>query len=161
MAESDITTESLVEFFPDHPAAIDLLMDLWDVMQSWDDAVDGDPADHAAAYRTAIIHLPSNPLYNACLVPFLVAQCYYDWHTANQLEAIPDELNKAYMLRAGFFRIIISMIHLLRGPDVAEQEAPIIWRMYTEDFNEYQQEIEDHAQDRSEQRRQSTGKGAA
>ena len=66
---------------------IDLLVDLWDVMQLWDDAVDGDDAEHSIGYRKAMLSLPQNPYYITCNIPFLVAQAYYNWNTANIFEA--------------------------------------------------------------------------
>ena len=132
--------EFLEGIFPKHPDAVRLLMDLWDVMQAWDDAYDNDEADHHEAYRTALIHLPQNPLYNAYSVPFLVAQCYYDWMTANVFESAGIQLEKAYMLRAGFYRIIISLVHMLRGAEKAEELAPRIWGYYGEKFPDYREE---------------------
>ncbi len=144
-----IDYDDLLAFFPDHPEAADLLMLVWDVIQAWDDAYDGDPADHHDGYTKAVVKLPCHQLYKPCSVSFLMAQCYYDWMTANDMETAHsqeedmDGLRKAYMLRAGYFRIIISMMHQLRGLDVTVQEAPVIWRMYIEDWDEYVQEMTD------------------
>ena len=145
-----MTRDDFRDFLPDHPDAVELLVDVWEVMQAWDDAFDGDPANHYEGYKTALIRLPENPIYNQCCVSFLIAQCYYDWMTANQMEYAVEGLHKAYMLRAGFFRIVISLIHLLRGSEIAVMDAPVVWRMYIEDFEEYRQEIEDHAKNRKE-----------
>lgn len=144
----DVQPEDLMELFPDHPYAADLLMLIWDVIQAWDDAYDGDPADHHDGYTKAVIKLPCHPLYNTCSVSFLLSQCYYDWMTANRLEESMEDLHKAYMLRAGYFRIIISVMHILMGPDVTLDQAPVIWRMYIEDWHEYIQEMQDNAQNR-------------
>ena len=81
-------------------------------MHAWDDAYDGDPADHEPAYRRALISLPGNPLYQPCMVPFLIKQLYIDWMCANEYEANKEQehLHKAYMLRAGFFRIMTTLV---------------------------------------------------
>lgn len=148
LTDGAISHEDLTEFFPDHPEAADLLMLIWDIIQSWDDAYDGDPADHHDGYKKSLIQLPHNPLYTTCGVPFLMSQCYYDWMTANRFEENMESLHKAYMLRAGYFRIIISVMHMLRGPEVTVQEAPVIWRMYIEDWDDYVVEMADNAQNR-------------
>ncbi len=145
----DIERSDLLEFFPDHPQAADLLILIWDVIQAWDDAYDNDPADHHDGYTKAVVRLPCHPLYSACSVPFLLAQCYYDWMSANQFEEKMEALEKAYMLRAGYFRIIISIMHMLRGPEVTVIEAPTIWRMYIEDWNDYVKEMKDNAKNRT------------
>ena len=136
-----MSPEFLEEIFPEHTDAVSLLLDLWQVMQAWDDAFDKDDADHHEAYKTALLYLPQNPLYNACSVPFLVAQCYYDWMTANVFEQAGIQLEKAYMLRAGYYRIIISLVHMLQGAEKAEEVAPRIWGYYGEKFTAYQEEL--------------------
>ena len=136
-----MSPEFLCDIFPDHPDAVSLLVDLWEVMQAWDDAYDKDPANHHEGYKTALIDLPANPLYQSCSVPFLVAQCFYDWMTANIFEECGIQLEKAYMLRAGYYRIIISLVHMLQGPKEAEKKAPRIWGYYGEKFTDYQEEL--------------------
>jgi hypothetical protein len=135
-----MTESQLNELFPDAPV-VAMLVDLWDVMQAWDDAEDGDEADHSAAYKKALITLPNNPIYNSCNVQFLTAQAFYDWQTANIFEREKCELHKAYMLRAGWYRIVISVVHTLYGPREAERIAPVVWRAYGEKFNNYEEEI--------------------
>ncbi|OED34069.1 hypothetical protein AB832_08180 [Flavobacteriaceae bacterium (ex Bugula neritina AB1)] len=120
---------------------IDLMMDLWDVMQAWDDAVDGDPHNHAEAYKKAMINLPNNPYYIPCNIPFLVAQAYYNWNTANIFETKKEELEKAYMLRASYYGIIIMVVHTVHGKEEAERIAPYTWRYYDETYKDYHNEM--------------------
>jgi len=120
---------------------IDLMMDLWDVMQAWDDAVDGDEANHAEGYKKAMLNLPNNPYYISCNIPFLVSQSYYNWNTANQFEKDKIELEKAYMLRASYYGIIIMVVHSVHGREEAERIAPYAWRYYDESYEDYYKEM--------------------
>ena len=135
-----MTREQLAGIFPD-AQTIDMLCDLWDVMQAWDDAEDGEIADHSDAYRKAMINLPNNPLYFSCQIPLLVSQAYYDWQAANQFERKGIELHKAYMLRAGWYRIVISVVHFIHGTIEAERLAPVVWSIYGETFEDYKREM--------------------
>ena len=142
MAESDIDriTPVLHSFFTDEKA-IALLLDLWLIMQCWDDAEDGDPnSHHSKAYRAALLSLPDNPHYLSCSVPFLVRQAYFDWVAANQFESEKEQPHKSYMLRAGYYRIIISLIASIEGIEAAEQQAADVWRCYGETFQQYEEE---------------------
>ena len=132
--------DQLEELFSEQ-AIVDLCSDLWLVMQAWDDAVDGDEADHAEAYKAAMIRLPTNPHYSQCVVPLLVSQAYYDWQVANKYEKERRDLEKAFILRAGYYRILISISHIIYGTDHTELIAAAMWDAYGEDFEEYKREV--------------------
>ena len=120
-----------------------LLLNLWLVIQAWDDAEDGDPHDHAPVYQRAMIDLPNNPLYQRCNLPLLIRQLWLDWTCANEFERNKekDHLHKAYMLRAGFYRVMITLVDLTEGTASARRKAPMIWRCYGETYPEYEEEI--------------------
>ena len=120
-----------------------LLLNLWLVIQAWDDAEDGDPHDHAPAYKQAVIDLPNNPLYIPCHLPLLIKQLWLDWTCANEYERgrEVDHLHKAYMLRAGSYRVIITLVDLTEGTDAAQEKAPRIWRCYGESYPEFEAEV--------------------
>ena len=77
-----------------------------------------------------------------CNIPFLVAQAYYNWQSANEFENNKEELHKAYMLRAGYYGILIMVVHAVHGQEEAERIAPYAWRYYGEKFEEYRKEFE-------------------
>ena len=138
---SVINEDKVVEHFFDDENAIKLLNDLWVVMQAWDDAEDGDEADHSYAYKKAMIDLPRNPLYIQCSVPFLVEQAYIKWCAANVFESNNVELHKAYMLRADYFSIIVAIYSFINGVDKAAEKAHEIYTCYSEKFDDYAEEF--------------------
>ena len=129
------------EIFGDHEV-VPLLVDLWDLMQIWDDAQDGDKNDFAKGYEIAVIKLQNSHLYHQLGLQQLVNLTYYKWFAANQFEENKEELNKAYMLRAGWYDIVLMVVHSVFGTDKAKELAPIIYKCYGEKFEDYKLEIE-------------------
>ena len=121
-----------------------LLRNIWDVIQAWDDAEDGDanPA-FSEAMRKANIDIPQNPYYGAFLTSFQMQQMYLKWKAANAFEAakLREHLPKSYMLRAEYYQLIVNMVSLLEGVEVAALKAPDIWLCYGEAFADYENEI--------------------
>ena len=127
-------------FFTD-PNVIKLMLDIWIIIQAWDDAYDGEEADHLPAYKAAMIDLPFNPIYQDYPIALLIKQMYIDWQAANQLEEQQEHLHKAYMLRAGYYRIITTLIAFIEGDTAAEQKAADVWRCYSESYDDYEAEM--------------------
>ena len=77
------------------------------------------------------------------MVPFLIKQLYIDWMCANEYEANKEQehLHKAYMLRAGFFRIMTTLVDMLEGTEAAQEKAPRIWRCYGESYQTFEAEV--------------------
>lgn len=135
-----MTREQLEEIFGDHDV-VPLLLELWDVMQIWDDAQDGDENDFAKGFETTFISMFNNPLYHQLNINFLFTQVFYDWHAANVFESEGIELHKAYMLRAGWYRLLVSLVHMIQGKEAAKNAAPIVYKAYGETFEEYAEEF--------------------
>ncbi len=87
----------MIEALEDHftntldlpPAAVDWLLDLWQVIQVFDDAHDGDPVgDVMPALWASLVSMPSNPFYvaNAAALQGAVATAILKWHAANEAE---------------------------------------------------------------------------
>ena len=120
------------------PEAQAWLLDLWNLTQVLDDAMDGDKADPAAVSRAtwAIFqNMPLNDFYRhnvAILQPVLVLQLL-KWEAANTVEALGLANEKSYVWRAGFYEVVLMCCHLcgINGAGHACME------MYGETFAEY------------------------
>lgn len=121
-----------------------LLRDIWDVIQAWDDLHDGDQNTQAAvAMRLANIDVPMNPLYQAFCTPLQMQKLYLKWRASNAIEEakLREHLHKSYMLRAEYYQLIVDMICLLEGLEIAALKAPDVWVCYGESYPEYENEI--------------------
>lgn len=117
--------------------AFDLLMDLNQASELWDDLIDRDKEvtdeNIHAAFTDLILRVPNNPFYikhRATLHPILVS-AIISWRTANELEkGTRSERAVAYTLRSVDLQILSVMIYLIRGQDAAIKITPEIWRTF-------------------------------
>lgn len=122
-------------------AAIDLLIDIWVVIQAWDDARDGDPIDDAeGAIRRAMVRIPSNPYYQPSGCLFLIKMMEWNWEAANFFEANKVQYEKAYMLRAFYYNIVLALFAYTNNGNVSPEQAANIWLLYGETFEDYKED---------------------
>lgn len=133
--------EFLESWFDDEDA-IRLIIDLWIVIQAWDDAYDGDPADHVQAYEKANLEIPANKWYQPCSICFLLNQVHRQWEVANHFEKHKIELDKAYMLRASFYTLVADVYSAIYGREKAIEFAIACWLFYGEKLETFKEEIE-------------------
>lgn len=136
--------DKVIEHFVRDKNGRQLLKDIWNVIQAWDDLHDGDQNKQAAAaMRIANIDIPMNPLYQAFATPLQMQQMYLKWCASNAFEEakLRDQLPKSYMLRAEYYQLIVNMICLLEGVEIAALKAPDVWVCYGESYQDYENEI--------------------
>lgn len=125
------------------PAALSLVLDLWALIQVFDDIEDGhspkkDEADRALL--AALVGLPVNTFYSAhreAIAPALLI-AVEKWKAANQAEKTGAHDAKSYMWRAGFYDVL-GLVCLLDGKPVISALS-----LYGETYQDYMKEF-DHA----------------
>lgn len=133
--ETDLQTHFTTLGLP--PEAQAWLLDLWNLTQVLDDAMDGDKADPAAvsgATWAIFQNMPLNPFfrqYTAILQPVLVLQLL-KWEAANKVEALGMPNEKTYVWRAGFYDVVLMCCHLC-----GIEGGHACMEMYGETFAEY------------------------
>lgn len=142
---------ALVESLSLGPLPSKWLMDLWHSIQALDDWADGASLKRGRIERVifcALYELPANPWamqYAADLYP-LVGSAVLKWVGANAIEgaAGSDEhmLRRAYMWRAGYWDIVLSVVAIVHGPQVAMANAGRIASFYGESWEEYRAGLE-------------------
>lgn len=135
---------NVIEHFIENEQARRLLLDIWDVVQAWDDAEDGDVNPQTSrAFRLSNVDLPTNPLYGPFGTAFQIQQMYLKWEAANAFERanMPELLHKSYMLRAEYYQLIVNMVCFFEGVEQAALKAPDIWLCYGETYQTYESEL--------------------
>lgn len=138
-AESDLSAHFTTLGLPE--AAKAWLLDLWNLIQTLDDAYDGEPIEKSAALgavRAIFLTMPLNDFYRnyaAILQPILWLQVM-KWEAANEMEAkgLADE--KSYMARAGFYDVVLMVCHLCG----VEGAGHACLNLYGETFADYMAE---------------------
>ncbi len=129
------------------PAAVQWLLDLWGVIQVFDDVVDGDQPSRKTAREaifTALVGLPANPFYLAnsqILVPMLTA-AVLKWVASDDAERAGEANEQSYMWRAAYYDIVLMVVFLCRGPEYAMTTAKQVLSLYGEPFEAYRKEFE-------------------
>lgn len=131
-----------------HTEAKRLSFMLLDVAHIWDDLVDRDkPVDNVQidrAFLAALIHLPRHPLWFPAGLDHHVLNVFLRWRDATYLEThtpSEDDLNKAYMLRAGLYDVFVIIAHFLYGDAWAREIGPMVRQFYGETLAAYRGEF--------------------
>ena len=129
-------TETLFRIFKGDTGAVDFANVLWSAIQEWDDLHDeGKCQNHNALLSWLAFGKEYTPFFAAhshIMRPALL-QMYLGWQTANTLErGSRDDVNKAYMLRAGYYQVLHMMAWIIGGDLWAAEVGPEIYRLYDE-----------------------------
>jgi hypothetical protein len=131
-----------------HDVAIDWLLDLWHVIQIFDDVVDGDPisrGDADEAIWAALVKMPSNPFFIQHahqLTPALVTMIL-KWHAADASERDGAADEVSFVWRASYYDVVLLVLSLCVGYAAAMARAPLVLRFYGEKFSDYRKEFSD------------------
>ena len=133
-------------FFKGDLEAVDMVMMLIEISNTWDDIVDGDKPSELEinkAFTMCLIHLPNNGFYidNQYELRPIILSTILKWTDANKLERNKEHLHKAYMLRAGLYDIIAHVAFLIGGEDWYNEVGVSIRKLYGEDFKIYEEEM--------------------
>jgi hypothetical protein len=126
--------------------AVQYLDDFYHVLQAWDDFVDGDDmprTDKDRAIYVSLVSMPSNPFYiqNCHILLPLISNIVLKWKAADSAEREGKYLHLAYGWRAGYFELVLQVLQIVHGHEVAMQNAHLVMGLYGEDFETYQKEF--------------------
>lgn len=141
----------MIEVLEDHldkldlpQPAVDWLLDLWRVIQAFDDVHDGDPVrDVMPALWASLVSMPGNPFYlsNAAALQSALAIAILKWHAANVAEESGKADERSFMWRAAYYDVVLLVVLLCRGQTVALHLAPAVMMLYGESFAAYREEF--------------------
>lgn len=128
------------------PDAIAWLLELWNLIQVFDDVADGDDVPRANLDRaiwSTLSAMPSNAFYQrwqSWLIPAL-SQAVLKWMASDLAErrGLADE--RSYMWRAGYYDVVCLVVSLVHGP--SSEMAYRALSMYGEACAEYLKEFAD------------------
>lgn len=137
--------DQFARWFLGNDAASEFGTQVWEAMQHWDDVIDEGHTDKASSvFQFLAFRMDWQPFfhqYEPVLRPVML-DMFLSWRCANTLEAagIDADLEKAFMLRAGVYRLYVVMAWLIGGDEHAEKVGPEIHRFYGERLADYLKE---------------------
>lgn len=128
-------------------AAVAWLVDLWDVIQAFDDVVDEDTVDRDAfckAIFTALVSLPTNPFFaaNSAALGGALATMVLKWKASDDAERGGKADEKSFVWRAGYYDVVLLTVLICHGKDLAMTAPMNVLNFYGESFADYRKEFE-------------------
>lgn len=128
------------------PDAVRWLLDLWAVIQTFDDVADKDDIPlatlHDAIWR-ALIAMPENPFYvsNASALLPVMANAFLKWVASDAAERANAADEKSFVWRASYYDVVLMVVLLVHGKDAAIQNAATVMSLYGEKYADYKAEF--------------------
>lgn len=122
------------------------LLNVWDAIQGLDDWYDNDqvsPEDKEKAIYTILVDLPNNPFYieyRTWLTP-LMSSLVLKWCGANKMENDKEPNAVSYVWRAAYYDLILMVVNIVHGFDVASKASAYVAKMYGEPLEDYLKEF--------------------
>lgn len=149
MTAVDSLAYHLRETFELPQPAIDWLLLLWSVIQTFDDFADGDNVERAeldALIWNTLVALPCHPFFaaNAQALGGAVSTAILKWQASDKAERDGLADARSFVWRAGFYDVVLVVLNLCYGPSVAQSKAHLVMHLYGERLDDYLKEF-DHA----------------
>lgn len=139
---TDWLQRNLSERFSLPPLAVEWLLSLFNVIQVFDDATDGDKIDPnqlRAAIYDSLAGFYLNPFFreNAGVLVPLLAVNILKWNGANQAERDGAADAMSFSWRAGYYDVVLMVVNICHGPRAAEDNARAVMSLYGEKYADY------------------------
>jgi len=144
---TQVLQQAFAEMLELPPAAAAWLLDLWQVMQVFDDLADGDPVDRAtldAMIYASTVDLPANPFYlaHAGQLSPLLASAILRWKGSDTAERAGHADARSFVWRAAYYDIVLMVVMICHGPKTAMYAADKVMALYGEKFEDYLKEFQ-------------------
>ena len=145
----DEAAQSLIVHFENldlPPEAASWLMDVWQLIQAWDDVADGDAIERDRldqAIWASLVTMPANPFYIAnfqALQAGLALQIL-KWQAAEDAERTGQADPRSFIWRAGFYDLVLLVVLLTKGHAGAMKHAKTVMHLYGEQLDVYLKEF--------------------
>lgn len=145
MTQDEILKDNFTNALKLPPDAVTWLLEMWNLIQVFDDVADGDDIkrpDLNRAIYASIVGLPANPFYqrNQAALESVLSLMVLKWMASDVAEREGSADERAYMWRAEYYGVVLTVATLVHGPSA--ETALVALRMYGETFDEYMKEFE-------------------
>lgn len=138
--------QNLSQAFALSDGAIEWLISIYETIQVFDDVVDGgdiERSDFNRALYFCLVGQYQNAFFarSSYLLLPLVANIIFRWQASDIMERRGMADEKSYMLRAGYYDLILQAIYIEHGQDVAASMADKVFSLYGETCAAYLEEF--------------------
>lgn len=128
--------------------AVEWLVALWQVIQLFDDIVDGDPIDRDDADQAlwnALIGLPANKFFqqNSTILFPLMSIALLKWKASDTVEREGNACATSFVWRAGYYDLVLAAVQITHGTQAAMEIGGAVLKLYGESLEDYMKEMSD------------------
>ena len=128
------------------PEAAGWLLDIWQLIQAWDDVADEDGIERDRLDRAiwaSLVTMPANPFYlaHAASLQAGLALQILKWQASDDAERSGQADEKSFVWRAAYYDIVLLTVLLCLGRESAMEKAGAVMALYGEDFAKYREEF--------------------
>lgn len=139
-------SKHLTETFALPDDAHEWVMSLWNAIQVFDDMMDGEFPDRdrlLEAVADTLVNMPANSFFlrHADTLLPLMAVAILKWKASDDVEREKDISETSFVWRAGFYDIVLAVIQLVHGQQVAMDTCRHVMGLYGEKFADYRKEF--------------------
>ena len=126
--------------------AVQWLLDLYHAFQIFDDFADGDAVDRKdlnLLIWNTLVGMQQNSFYmqNSFRLLPVISVNILKWQASDTVERAGNADAKAYVWRAGYYDIALTVVEICHGPIFAAQNAHIVLGLYGETYDDYMKEF--------------------
>ena len=128
------------------PDAAGWLLDIWQLIQAWDDVADGDAIERDRLDRAiwaSLVTMPANPFYlaHAASLQAGLASLVLKWQASDDAERAGEADARSFVWRAGYYDLVLLVVLLTKGHANAMKQAKTVMHLYGETLHEYLKEF--------------------
>lgn len=122
------------------------LLALWRALQFFDDIADGDDIDRETLDTVlwdSLVGFYSDPFlsrYSSILIP-LISTMILKWQASDTVERDGKPCAMSFGWRAGYYDIVLAVVQIIHGTEIATKSAHIVMSLYGENYTEYLEEF--------------------
>jgi len=124
--------------------AVEWLLNLWYVIQLFDDVVDGDAIQRDDADRAliaALLGMPSSPFWlrnHTVLIPVMLL-ALSKWQASDSQERTGNVSATSFVWRASYYDVVLVVCHIVHGSNFNPVD---VMQIYGESFEDYKKEFQ-------------------
>ncbi len=138
--------DNLTKAFGLPPSSVEWLLMIYQAIQVFDDVADGDEVTRQELDKTIwnmLVAMHQNQFWRLnqdALYP-LLATMVLKWQASDIAERAGKADEKSFVWRAGYYDLVLAVVQICHGPEIAIKMAPYVMDLYGEKFEDYMREF--------------------
>lgn len=138
--------DNLTKEFGLPSSAVEWLLMIYQAIQVFDDVADGDEVTRHELDKTIwnmLVAMHQNKFWrlNQDALSPLLATMVLKWQASDIAERAGKADEKSFVWRAGYYDLVLAVVQICHGPEIAIKMASYVMDLYGEKFEDYMKEF--------------------